>query len=325
MASLETKFFGRKIENPVILASGILGMTRASLETACENGCGAVIAKSLTLEPRKGHEGPNIVETECGILNAMGYPNPGIELGLKEFGGWTREEALIISIVGKDAKEFGLLAEKVEESQNAKLDAGNGKLGATAIEAVISCPHTPGYGTMAGQGTPESVGEITRAIKEKTKLPLIIKLSPSVPGEGKAAKAAEDAGADAINMGNSLGPGMKIDILRRKPFLGFGVGGLTGPAIKPVIIRGVYDIYKSVEIPIIGTGGITSGEDAIEMMMAGASWVSVGSAVYYRGPKAFGDIAKEMKAWMQNTEHKTLNGIIGAAHEKVRDHKSDIY
>jgi dihydroorotate dehydrogenase (NAD+) catalytic subunit len=111
---------------------------------------------------------------------------------------------------------------------------------------------------------------------------------------------------------------MKIDLARRKPVLGFGVGGLTGPAIKPVIVRAVYDIYKSVEIPVIGTGGVTSGEDAIEMMMAGASWVSVGTAVYYRGPKAFGGIANEMKAWMEGNGAKGLKDIIGVAHEKTR-------
>jgi dihydroorotate dehydrogenase (NAD+) catalytic subunit len=303
MASLECAFFKKRIKNPIILASGVLGMTKGSLEAACENGCGGVIAKSLTLEPRKGHDGPNIVETECGLLNAMGYPNPGIESGLAEFGGWARDEALIISIVGKDAGEFGQLAARVEEAKKT--------LGASAIEAAISCPHTPGYGTMAGQGTPESIKEITRAIKDKCSLPLIIKLSPSIPGEGKAAKAAEDAGADAINMGNSLGPGMKIDLARRKPILGFGVGGLTGPAIKPIIVRAVHDIYRSVKIPIIGTGGITTGEDAIEMMMAGASWVSAGSAVYYRGPKAFGEIAKEMKAWMEGNGVKSLPEITG--------------
>jgi dihydroorotate dehydrogenase (NAD+) catalytic subunit len=308
MASLECAFFKKKIKNPIVLASGVLGMTRGSLEAACENGCGGVIAKSLTLDARKGHDGPNIVETECGLLNAMGYPNPGIESGLSEFGGWTRDEALIISIVGKDAGEFGQLAARVEEAKET--------LGASAIEAAISCPHTPGYGTMAGQGTPESIKEITHAIKDKCSLPLIIKLSPSIPGEGKAAKAAEDAGANAINMGNSLGPGMKIDLSRRRPILGFGVGGLTGPAIKPIIVRAVHDIYRSVKIPIVGTGGITTGEDAIEMMMAGASWVSVGSAVYYRGPKAFGEIAKEMNAWMEGNGVKNLPDIIGAAHEK---------
>ncbi|MFH1785380.1 MAG: dihydroorotate dehydrogenase [Candidatus Micrarchaeota archaeon] len=305
---LETKFFDKKIKNPIFLASGILGMTKASLETVCDNGCGGVIAKSLTLEPRKGHEGPNIVEVECGILNAMGYPNPGIDYGLTEFGNWKRKEALVISVVGKDAEEFGILAEKTEAVKET--------LGASAIEAVISCPHTPGYGTMAGQGTPEAIVEIVGAIKDKCKLPLIIKLSPSIPGEGKAAEAAEKAGADAINMGNSLGPGMKIDINRKKPVLGFGVGGLTGPAIKPIILRCVYDIYKTVKIPIIATGGITKGEDAIEMIMAGANWVSVGSAVYYRGPHTFNHIAKEIEDWLKNNECE-LNQIKGVAHETI--------
>jgi dihydroorotate dehydrogenase (NAD+) catalytic subunit len=306
MSILGTDFFGRRMKNPLILASGILGMTRASLERACDNGCAGVIAKSLTPEPRKGHAGPNIVETECGLLNAMGYPNPGIEEGLREFGGWARPEALIISIVGKDKAEFAALAEKVEEGKKA--------LGATALEAVISCPHTPGYGTMAGQGTPENVDAITRAIKEKTKMPLIIKLSPSVPGEVKQALAAEEAGADAINMGNSLGPGMKIDLARRKPALGFGMGGLSGPAIKPIAVRCVYDIYGAVEIPIIGTGGVNSGTDAIEMMMAGASFVSVGTAAYFRGPSAFGQIASEMEAWMKANGFKSAEKLAGAAH-----------
>ncbi|MFH1520166.1 MAG: dihydroorotate dehydrogenase [Candidatus Micrarchaeota archaeon] len=305
---LETTFFNKKIKTPIFLASGILGMTKGSLETACDNGCGGVIAKSLTLEPRKGHEGPNIVEVECGLLNAMGYPNPGIDYGLNEFGNWNRDEALVISIVGKDVKEFGLLAEKVEAVKKT--------LGASAVEAVLSCPHTPGYGSMAGQGTPESIAEIVGAVKDKCSLPLIIKLSPSIPGEGTAAEAAQNAGADAINMGNSLGPGMKIDINRKKPVLGFGVGGLTGPAIKPIILRCVYDIYKTVKIPIIATGGISTGEDAIEMIMAGATWVSVGSVVYYRGPRAFTDIAKEMKNWLVGNDYN-LEKIKGAAHEKV--------
>lgn len=306
---LDTDFFDKKIKNPIILASGVVGMTGASLEAACDNGCGAVITKSMTLDPRKGHEGPNIVETECGILNAMGYPNPGIEAGLKEFGGWKRKEGLVISIVGKDAKEFSALAEKVEEKKKS--------LGASALEAVISCPHTPGYGTMVGQGTPESVEEITRTLKENTSLPVIIKLSPSVPGEVKAAVAAQEAGADAINMGNSLGPGMKIDIHRKKPVLGFKMGGLSGPPIKPIAVRCIYDIYDSVKIPIIGTGGVNAGVDAIEMMMAGAKWVSVGTAVYYRGQQVFGDIAREMEVWMGLNGYSKLEDIVGAAHEQI--------
>ncbi len=292
-------------------------MTKGSLERVCDEGAGAVIAKSLTPEPRKGHAGPNIVEVEAGILNAMGYPNPGIDEGLKEFGNWSKkDEALIISIVGKNPQEFKELAKKVE--QNKKM------LGASALEAVISCPHTPGFGTMAGQGTPESVTEITSTIKENCTLPLIIKLSPSIPGEGKAAKAAEDAGADAINMGNSLGPGMKIDLNRKVPALGFGVGGLTGPAIKPIIVRSVFDIYESVKIPIIATGGITNGEDAIEMMMAGATYVSVGSAAFFRGPSVFGKIANEMEEWMKKNQISKLEKLTGIAHSEWKKCKSDL-
>lgn len=317
MSVLQSNLFGKKIKNPIILASGIIGMTKASLERVCDEGAGAVIAKSLTLEPRKGHAGPNIVEVESGILNAMGYPNPGIEEGLKEFGGWTRkDEALIISIVGKTAKEFEELAQKVEEMKKT--------LGAAAIEAVISCPHTPGFGTMAGQGTPESISEITTLIKENCSLPLIIKLSPSIPGEGKAAKAAQEAGADAVNMGNSLGPGMKIDLNRKIPVLGFGVGGLTGPAIKPIIVRSVFDIYDAVDIPIIATGGITNGADAIEMLLAGATWVSVGSAAFFRGPQVFGEIAAEMEGWMKANNYSKLEKLTGLAHEEWKKCKSDL-
>ncbi|MBU0532915.1 dihydroorotate dehydrogenase [Candidatus Micrarchaeota archaeon] len=312
MAKLKCEFFGKKLKNPIILASGVLGMTKASLEMACENGCGGVTTKSLSIEPRKGHEGPNVAETECGFMNAMGYPNPGIDAGLKEFDGWKRDEALIISIVGKDATEFGTLAEKVEEA----------KLNAAAIEVVLSCPHTPGYGTMVGQGSPESVTEICKTVKEKTKIPLIVKLSPSVPGEVKAAEAAKNAGADAINMGNSLGPAMKIDIHRKMPVLGFGMGGLSGPAIKPIAIRCIYAIKQTVDIPIIGTGGVNCGTDAIEMMMAGANWISVGTAVYYRGPEAFDYIAREMDAWMDMYGYKNVNEIVGVVHEEIRKYKN---
>ncbi len=245
----------------------------------------------------------------------MGYPNPGIEAGLMEFSGWKRtDSALIISIVGKDAKEFGQLAERVADAQKKK------KLGAIAIEAALSCPHTPGYGTMAGQSSPGAVRDITKTIKDSCDLPLIIKLSPSSPGLGEAARAGEKAGADAINMGNALGPGMKIDINRRFPVLGFGFGGMSGPAIKPIAVRCVYDVYSVVDIPIIGTGGVTRGEDAIEMMMAGASWVGVGSAVYYRGQKVFGLINLEIESWLEQSGYKKLEDLVGAAH-KSKDGK----
>lgn len=302
---IEVELFGKRWKNPTVLASGILSTTLQSLERVAEEGAGAITTKSLTLEPRKGHPGPNIIETDCGLLNAMGYPNPGIKEGLKEFSGWKRDEPLIISIAGKDEKEFSKLADAVAKS----------KIKCSAIEAVISCPHTPGYGLMAGQSDPESVSEIVKAIKKKTKIPVIVKLSPSTPGEVAAAKEAERAGAAAINMGNTIGPGMKINIERKKPAIGFGCGGLSGPAMKPIALRAVYDIYESVKIPIIGTGGITTGEDLIEYMVAGATAVGIGTAIHYRGLSSFRRISSEAKTWLEEHGYKNIREIRGIAHE----------
>lgn len=295
------------MKNPLILASGVLGVSRRGLESVLEKGAGAVTTKSLSPEPRKGHETPIFADTGCGALNAVGYSNQGIENAMREFSGWNAGP-LIISVVGKDEKEFGMLAERIEEGKKA--------LGVMAIEAAISCPHTPGYGLMAGQGTSDSVAGITKAVKDSSDIPLILKLSPSVPGEVQQAKAAEKAGADAINMGNSLGPGMLIDIERRAPVLGFGRGGLSGPAIKPIAVRCVYDICAAVDIPVIGTGGVANGKDAIEMMMAGADAVGVGTAVYYYGPAAFQKIDKEMKEWMEGHGYSKAKELVGAAHER---------
>jgi len=302
---IEVELFGKRWKNPTILASGILSTTLQSLERVAEEGAGAVTTKSLTLDARKGHPGPNIVETDCGLLNAMGYPNPGIKQGLEEFSGWKRKEPLVISIAGKDEKEFSKLADSISKS----------KIKCSAIEAVMSCPHTPGYGLMAGQSSPETVGKITKALKKKTKTPIIIKLSPSTPGEVAAAKEAEKSGAAAINMGNTLGPGMKIDIERKKPTIGFGCGGLSGPAIKPITLRCVYDIYKSVKIPIIGTGGITTGEDLVEYLMAGASAVGIGTSVHYRGLSSFRRISNEAETWLEEHGYKNIKEVRGAAHE----------
>ncbi len=302
---IETELFGQKMKNPTILASGFLGVTKESLERVAREGAGAVTTKSLTLEPRSGHAGPNIIETDCGLLNAMGYPNPGIKEGLREFSDWKMKEPLIISIAGKDEKEFSQLAAEVEKS----------KIKCAAIEAVLSCPHTPGYGLMAGLSDPDSVAKTVKAIKKKTKLPLIIKLSPSTPAEVAAAKTAEKSGADAINMGNTAGPGMKIDIERKKPVLGFGCGGLSGPAMKPLTVRCVYDIYKEVKIPVIGTGGITTGEDLIEYMMAGASAVGIGTALHYRGLSSFRRISNDAMTWLEEHGYKNIKEIIGAAHD----------
>lgn len=297
------------MKNPTVLASGIQGVTKGNLEEVCRKGAGAVICKSLTLEVRKGHETPIMCQTDSGFLNAVGYSNPGIDYGLEEFSGWKRKELFIVSITAKNVDEYGVLADKIA----AKIKAG--KLRCNAIEAVLSCPHTPEYGLMAGQQTPEMSSEVTKILKAKLPVPIIIKISPGVTGEIAVAKAVEAAGASAIDVGNTVGPSMKIDIERKAPILGFGRGGLSGPAMKPIAVRCVYDIYKAVKIPIIGCGGITYGADAIEYMMAGASVVGIGTAVYYRGTNVFSKVAKEMDKWLSTHGYSDVKEIIGAAHK----------
>lgn len=300
---LTVNISGLKLTNPTILASGILGLDIASLKRVADGGTGAVTMKSLTSQPRKGHNNPILVEAvEGGFLNAVGYANKGIDHGIKEFGSWREKVPLIGSIVAAGVEEFEILTEKVQQ------------IPIKALEISLSCPHTPGYGLMAGQGSPEATEKITKAVRKKTKLPLIIKISPSVPGIGLVAKAAESAGADCINMGNTLGPGMKIDIERGQPILDFKFGGMSGPAIKPIMILSVYDIYQSVKIPIIATGGITTGEDAIEAIMAGATAIGIGTGIFYRGISIFKKVCREMEKWMLNHHYKTISDIRGIAH-----------
>lgn len=291
-----------KLQNPTILASGILGLDCGSLARVAQNGAGAVTMKSLTIEPRKGHDNPILVEFECGLMNAVGYANKGIDKGIEEFKNWHNSVPMIGSIVGGSPEEFTSLAEKIQTVPLA------------ALEIVLSCPHTPGYGLLAGQGTPEATAQITQAVRKVTKIPLWVKISPSIPGIGDVAKAAESAGADAINMGNTAGPGMKIDIERAAPILHFKYGGMSGPAIKPLTIRCVWDLYQAVKIPIIATGGLMTGEDAIEAIMAGATAVGIGSGIYYRGIDVFKKVSNEMREWLENHKYSTISEIRGKVH-----------
>jgi dihydroorotate dehydrogenase (NAD+) catalytic subunit len=292
------------LSNPTMLASGILGLDCATMKNVVVGGAGAVTIKSLTKDPRKGHNNPILVEFEGGLMNAVGYANKGIDAGIVEFQKWDRSAPLVGRIVGGTPEEFAELAEKIQV------------LPLAALEIVLSCPHTPGFGLLAGQGTPEATTHITAAVRKKTKLPLSVKLSPSVPGVGDVAKAAEAAGADIVNMGNTVGPGMKIDLEQHQPILHFEYGGMSGPAIKPITIRSVWDLYKAVKIPIIATGGIQTGADTIEAVMAGATAIGIGSGIYYRGIDVFRKVTTEMKAWMEKHNIKNLSEIRGIVHEK---------
>ena len=302
---LETHFLGLKLKNPLILASGVLGLNKNNLLRVQRAGAGALTIKSVSLNPRAGHPNPITAVYECGMLNAVGYSNPGVKHAVQEFSNLSELKVPVIaSCTAGTAQEFAQLVKEFEQLDFA------------AVELPLSCPHTPGFGLLAGQGTPQATRKITRAARKQTKKPLIIKVSPVIPNIAEVALAAQKAGADAINCGNAYGPGMIIDINSAKPVLGFGIGGVTGPAIRPIAVRNVYDLYESISIPIIGTGGIVNGRDAIEMLQAGASAVSIGTGVYFRGPEVFEKTAREMRQWMKKHGFKNVEELVGVAHRK---------
>jgi len=304
MSDLSITLCGMKLPNPTILASGIVGISRASLSLAAKGGAAAVTTKSISIESRKGHPAPIILTYPGGMINSVGYSNPGIDNVGDEFSDLRSVGAPVIgSLTGRDEDEYKMLAEKT---------AG---LNFSALEVVLSCPHTPGYGTMAGLSTPEKTETVTRLVKDRSKVPVFVKLSPNVMGLVDLAKAAEAAGADGITAVNTAGPGMIIDIVSRKPILGGKIGGISGQALRPIAVRCVYEIAQAVRIPIIGTGGVTTGQDALEMIMAGATAVGIGTGVYDRGITVFRQVCQEMQAFMDKENIKSLKEIRGAAHE----------
>ncbi len=300
---MAVQFLGKILNNPMVLASGVLGNSSDILERVHENGCGLVTMKSIGPEPRDGHKNPTVIDLGSGMINAVGLPTPGY---LNMDNEWEslikRKFPIIASIYGGSVEEFQKVAEFVSSKKP------------DFIEINISCPNSEKHGMIFGIN-PESSRDVVLAVKKVINVPLIAKLTPQAPDIGEIAKACEDAGADAVCAINTLGPGMVIDIESHMPILAFKKGGLSGPMIKPVAVRCVFDIYKAVKIPIIGLGGITTGEDAIEMIMAGASLVGIGSAVRYRGIDVFVKVAKEMNSWLSG-HNLSMEDIKGAAHKK---------
>lgn len=271
-----------------------------SMQRILNSGASAVVTKSVGLKPREGYPNPTFVELECGILNAMGLPNPGIDNFSEELKELKKTKNLIIgSIFGSGASEFVELAEKMQS------------YGADAVELNMSCPHAKGYGLETGSD-PNLVQEITKDVKKSTKIPVFVKISPNLINIAEIAKAAEKAGADGIVAINTV-KAMKIDLDLKMPVLANKVGGYSGKAIKPIGVRCVYEIAQNVKIPIIGVGGITTGEDVLEYIMAGASAVQIGSAIYYREIDVFKKISAEMQMWMKNNSYEKLSDLIGVA------------
>ncbi|MEA3254923.1 MAG: dihydroorotate dehydrogenase [Candidatus Altiarchaeota archaeon] len=304
MVDLSTSLCGVKLKNPTVLAAGILGVTSSTLVRVAGSGAGAVTIKSIGPVKREGHKNPVVVEVRDGLLNAVGLSCPEPDEAIDELKKAVKEvdAPVIASFYGRTVEEFRELAERITEAEP------------DFLEANISCPNIGDefgkpFGANAGLAA-----KVTCEIKNSSETPLIVKLTPNVPDIKEIARSVEDAGADCIAAINTLGPGMVIDIETAKPVLSNKSGGLSGPAIKPVAIRCVYEIYETVDIPVIGIGGVQDGSDAVEMFMAGASAVGVGTAVWKRGINVFDNICRELEEYMDSHRYDKLDELIAKAH-----------
>jgi dihydroorotate dehydrogenase (NAD+) catalytic subunit len=299
---LNTSFAGLKLKNPTVLASGILGYSAESLESIIEGGAGAVVTKSIGLTPRVGYPNPTVVQTKCGLINAMGLPNPGIEAYVQEIrhAKTVLSVPLVVSVYGFSAEEYAVTAKKAAEA------------GADAVELNVSCPHVKETGSEIGQN-PETLTKVVKKVKAKVHKPVFVKLSPNVTDIAEMAEAAVKAGADALTAINTVSA-MAIDAETALPVLSNKRGGLSGPAIKPIALRCVYDIYEKVKTPIIGCGGVTSWRDAVEFFLAGASAVQIGTAIALKNPSVFKAINRGVDAYLKKKRFGSVKEIAGLSH-----------
>lgn len=297
---------GIELENPVLLASGILGSTGASLQRALRKGAGGVVTKSVGPNVRKGHPGPNVFvdDSEEYALNAVGLSNPseGFTEEVREVDG-----PLIVSIFGGTGDEFADLARTFEPY-------------ADAFELNVSCPHAEGYGVDIG-ADPDLTRRVTSAVNEAVDVPVWVKLTPNVNDIARIGVAAQEGGADAVVATNTLSA-MAIDVESGHPILGNVHGGMSGSALKPVAVRCVYDLYEAVEIPVIGVGGVSSAEDAVEYMLAGATAVEVGTAVWEEGVELLGEIGDGIKEY-RDRKGLTHDELVGRTHELAEEYRGD--
>ena len=303
---LSVEFAGIKLPNPTILASGILGVSSEILVRVSRAGAGAVVSKSFNRKGREGYRNPSFIEVHGGFLNALGIPNPGMEEMREEVETASKQGvAVIASVFGFDAEEF------------AESAAMGEKGGAIAVELNVSCPHVKEVGVEIGQ-RPRVVAEVTHAVKNRVHIPVFVKLSPNVTDITEVAKAAESAGADAITAINTV-LGTAVDVESGFPILGGILGGLSGPAIHPIALRAVYHIRNAVRIPVIGVGGIEDWKGAVQMMMAGASAVQIGSAITSKGLDVFREVTTGMGKFLERKGYRSVREIVSMA----SDHKME--
>lgn len=292
---------GLNLENPTILASGILGYTVDSFRRVELEGAGAIVTKSIGLVPRDGYENPTIVQLNSGLINAMGLPNPGIDYYINEIihAKDLLEIPLIVSVYGYQPDEYAIIAKKAVNA------------GADAIELNVSCPHVKETGMEIGQN-PKILTKVIKSVKKIISKPVIVKLSPNVSDIVAIGKCAVAAGADALTAINTL-RAMAIDIETSQPILSNKIGGLSGPPIKSIAIRCVYELYENLKIPIIGCGGITNWKDAVEFILAGASAIQIGTGIASKDLAIFKAINQGILKYLKKKD-RSISEIVGLSH-----------
>ncbi|MFI0607652.1 MAG: dihydroorotate dehydrogenase [Anaerolineae bacterium] len=305
---LAVSIAGLRLANPLVLASGIFGTHASLMVRAARAGAGAITAKSAGTQPRSGHPNPSCVDFGGGLLNAIGLANPGAAAEVALLIETRAQLAplgvpLIASIFADRVENFGRVAAQIAEAAP------------DLLEVNISCPNVASDFGEPFAGSPATAAAVTAAVRKQVSVPIIIKLAPNVPDLGQIARAVVDAGADAICAINTM-PGLLVDLESGQPVLANRTGGVSGAALAPIALYAVYQISAAVDVPIIGTGGVSSGADALRMIMAGATAVGVGSAVYREGPAVFERIATEMAGWLAERD-LTLDQIRGRAHGRV--------
>lgn len=296
--SLEVNFAGVKFKNPVTTASGTFGSGMEYNEFVSLDKLGAVTTKGVANIPWEGNPTPRVAETHSGMLNAIGLQNPGIETFIERDLKYLHEKKahVIVNVCGRSEEDY---VEVVERLANENVDM---------LEINISCPNVKAGGIAFGQD-PKCAEKITKAVKAKAKQPVIMKLSPNVTDITEMAKAVEAGGADGVSLINTL-TGMKIDVAKKKIALANGTGGMSGPCLKPIAVRMVYQVANSVQIPILGMGGIQNTEDALEFLMAGATMVAVGTANFFN-PYVTGEIVDGLEEYVKREKLNSIQDIIG--------------
>ena len=301
MVSLKTEIGSIRLDRPGMIASGIMDETGKSLVRVLESGAGAVVTKSIGLEPKPGHDNPCFMEVTGGYVNAMGLPNPGIELFREEMEVAVPKGKVIGSIYGAGPDDFRQLAAKMED------------YGACAVELNLSCPHAKGYGMEVGTD-PAMVKEIVSAVKSSVSIPVWAKLTPNTHILTQIGMAVQDAGGDAVVAINTL-KAMVISPEFARPIMSNKFCGLSGEAVKPVGVRAIYDLNSVLDIPLVGVGEISSWRDAAEYIMAGACAFQVGSAVGTKGLEVFQQINEGLEAFMEEFNYPSIGSMVGVAHE----------